>query len=147
MGSAEAAEQAEGLLKRMLRPNAANVIRPDKVVFNAAINAWATSKDPSAGNKALDLMQQMKKLAAEEEYDTYPDIVTYNTVFSAWSHSGDVNAAPQSEKIVQEMRKATKESDEAIVPNAVTYNMILHAWSLSQHWQEQQRGHRKCWNS
>lgn len=132
VGSTEAAAKAELLLDQMLKPNAVNAARPDTIVFNAAINAWATSKDPIAGKKALDLMERMTKLAKEEGYDTLPDIVTYNTLLSAWTNSGDGNSAPQTiEKIVQDMLDAAEESDTAPRPNTVTYNTILNAWSKS----------------
>ena len=139
VGTAEAAQQAEQILQRMLRPNldgASNedrIVRPDTVVFNAVINAWATSKDLQAGTKSLDLMRQMKELANKQGYDTEPDIVTYNTVLSAWSHCGHVNAAPQTEKIVQDMQAAANESEKVHAPNTVSYNCILNAWSKSSH--------------
>jgi hypothetical protein len=114
----------------MITSKRENAIRPDVVVFNAVIKAWAASKDKRAGKQAFALLRQMKDLATEG-YDTYPDIVTYNTLLSAWSHCGEVNAAPQAEKIVSEMQKAAKESKSAPQPNTVSYNTILDAWSKS----------------
>jgi hypothetical protein len=82
VGNRDSAEQADGLLKQMLRDpsNPTKAIRPNTVCFNAAINAWATSKDSDAGSKAFELLQQMKDLVTKEGYNTYQDIVTYNAV-------------------------------------------------------------------
>jgi hypothetical protein len=136
VGTGDAAIQAEALLQGMLRSSPSKdeeIVRPDTVVFNAAINAWANSGDPQSGTKALALLRQMKQLAEQEGYDTKPDIVTYNTVLSAWSHCGHINAAPQTEKIVSEMQSLVAESESvgALAPNTVSYNTILHAWSKS----------------
>lgn len=180
VGSAEAAERAEKLLERMLKralehrtdarregiPNSKRkkttniedetaAVRPDTVVFNAAINCWATSKDSRAGKKSLQLLEKMKKLAStdndnddEDRFDVHPDIVTYNTVLSAWSHCGDENAAPQAERIVKDLQREQEEYQRTqsdpesiartnsgrppVVPNTVSYNIILDAWSKSK---------------
>jgi hypothetical protein len=134
VGTGDAAMLAEAFLQRMLRPSLSKdeeIVRPDTVVFNAAINAWASSGDAQSGTKALALLRQMKHLVEQEGYDTTPDIVTYNTILSAWSHCGHINAAPQTEKIVSEMQSLSAESVAAPAPNTVSYNTILHAWSKS----------------
>jgi PPR repeat family len=154
VGSTQAAERAVALLSRMIRRASKEVedvraglrskksvernraVRPDTVVFNACINAWATSRDPQAGKKAMEILEQMKALAAtvdEQRYDLNPDTVTYNTVLSCWSHCGDKNAALQAEKIVKEMRAISHQSPtSAVHANTVTFNTVLHAWSQSK---------------
>ena len=151
VGSTEAAEEASGLLKHMLmRLNDTNhkhsAVAPDTVVFNAAIHAWASSKDPRAGKRAMDLLEQMKALSSK--YDTMPDLKTYNTVISAWAHSGDKNGAPQTERLVQEMQDIQNQrnkitsgakndddrdgtNDSLVAADTVTYNSLLLAWSRS----------------
>ena len=134
VGTGDAARQAEALLQQMLRPSPSEdeeIVRPDTVIFNAAINAYATSGDPQSGTKALAFLRQMKQLAEEEGYDTKPDIITYNSILSALSHCGHINAAPQTERIVSDMQSSAAESVGAPAPNTVSYNTILHAWSKS----------------
>jgi hypothetical protein len=153
VGDEDAALQAEALLQRMLsrsrKDNSGSVIRPDTAVFNSSIKAWATSKSPEAGSRAMKLLQQMQDLAAQNDndkgyswYDTHPDIVSYNTCLSAWSHSGHVNAALQTEKLVREMQTAAttaatkneslSEKEAPPAPNTISYNTVLDAWSRSE---------------
>lgn len=96
-------------------------------MFNVAINAWATSGDPQAGTKAVELLNQMKQLASQG-HDTAPDIVTYNSVLSAWSKSGHIHAGPQAERILKQLQE---DKDSSVKPNVMSYNSVLHAWSKS----------------
>jgi len=145
-GGRAAAERASAVLDRMLeRAEAAEktasggrrrtrkaVVEPDTVIFNSVMNAWATSRDPQAGSKAMELLDQMKQLQAEKGYDTRPDVLSYNTVISAWSHSNHKNAVFQAEKTLQEMVTAHRREPESPAPTTVTYNSLLHALSQSQ---------------
>lgn len=133
-GGRAAAERASALLEQMMADAERNpkTAKPDTVVFNAVMNAWAMSNDPQAGSKALQLLNQMKELHLHQKYQTRPDIVTYNTVLSAWAHSGHVNAAAQAERLLQEIQTEHRQAPEsAPEPNTVSYNSVLHAWSKS----------------
>lgn len=123
-GGGRAASKAQALLRRMLAPT--SKVRPDTVVWNVVLHAWATSGDPQAGSKARELLQEMKNLGFQ------PDTVSYNTVVSAISHSGHIHAASQAEGMLQQMREAYEKSPaSSAVPNTVSYNSVLHAWSKS----------------
>ncbi|KAG7350865.1 PPR: pentatricopeptide repeat domain containing protein [Nitzschia inconspicua] len=154
VGSTQAAERAVALLARMIRRTSVEVeevkagrrskkslqkngiVRPDTVTFNACINAWATSRDPRAGKKAMEILEQMKEISTSEDssdFDAHPDTVTYNTVLSCWSHCGDKNAALQAERVVKNMRKISEQNSMSKVhANTVTFNTVLHAWSQSK---------------
>jgi hypothetical protein len=140
-GGAAAAMRAHKLLDAVLRQDkeraATNkplqaTVQIDTVIFNACINAWATSRDPQAGTKAVQLLRQMKDLHGTKGYNCHPDTVTYNTVLSAWSRSGHIHAASQAEKILQDMRVAHRaEPDSAPEPDTDSYNNVLNAWANS----------------
>jgi hypothetical protein len=153
LASTEAAEKAEAMLNRMIQRSTAEkknmnavgsrkkryqVVRPDTVVFNACINGWATSRDPRAGQKALELLDTMNELSAtgDDEHDTSPDIITYNTVLTCLSRCGDKNAGPKAEKIVKDFEKMQQVEDldraPVIQPNTITYNTVLHCWAQSK---------------
>jgi hypothetical protein len=127
-GGGEAAARAQSVLEGMM---ALKMVEPDSVIFNSSIQAWASSRDPRSGSKALQLLQQMKDLS-KQGHDCQPDTVTYNIILSAWSHSGHINAASQAEKVLQEMVTAHREDpDSAPAPTTTSYNNVLHAWSKS----------------
>jgi Pentatricopeptide repeat domain len=140
-GGAPAAMRAQKLLDTLLRRDKDRAVSSnppqiavlsDTVVFNACINAWATSRDPQAGTKAVRLLRQMKELHETKGYNCHPDTVTYNTVLSAWSHSGHIHAASQAEKILQDMRVAHRAApDSAPAPDTYSYNNVLNAWANS----------------
>jgi len=165
VGSTLAAEQAEATLEALMQKAKAEKshnrnsdnensklvqIRPDTIVFNSVIQCWANSGDIRAGEKSLQLLEQMKRLAGISSennddkhdkiyFDTHPDIITYNTVLSAWSRCGKKNAAPQAEKIVKELIiEQQQETDfenvakTPIVANRITFNTVLDAWSRSR---------------
>eukprot|EP00522_Entomoneis_paludosa_P006204 CAMPEP_0172446014 /NCGR_PEP_ID=MMETSP1065-20121228/5721_1 /TAXON_ID=265537 /ORGANISM="Amphiprora paludosa, Strain CCMP125" /LENGTH=669 /DNA_ID=CAMNT_0013197031 /DNA_START=295 /DNA_END=2304 /DNA_ORIENTATION=+ len=136
-GGADAARRAQAILDRLLtetkQPGDEDAVRPDNVIFNAVIDAWASSGDPQCGSKAVELLRQMKDLDEGLYCDNCaPDVVTYNSVLSAWSRSGHINSAVQAERILKEMILARKEDPERNpAPNVISYNTVLHAWSKS----------------
>ena len=109
------------------------VVLPETVMFNVAMQAWANSGDPRAGNQAQKLLQRMIDLSSSSssQFPTQPDTVSYNTVISAWAHSGHVNAALQAEKVLQQMHQASRQQQEekVVTPNTISYNSVLHAYA------------------
>ncbi|KAL7562038.1 hypothetical protein ACA910_011081 [Epithemia clementina (nom. ined.)] len=133
-GGTDAAQKASAILDRLLhaRRNSKDAVRPDTVIFNAAIAAWASSGDPQCGTKADEILRQMQELHNDVYHDCQPDVVTYNSVLSAWSRSGHINAAVQAERILKEMILKRKEDPEKNpAPNVISYNTVLNAWSKS----------------
>jgi Pentatricopeptide repeat domain len=130
-GGVEAAEKAEAVLHKMLQPN--HRVKPDTVVFNSVINAWANSGDSGAGVKAVELLNKMRDMHNPRKgYATAPDAFSYNTVLAAWSHSDDMRAGRETERILKEMQEAYKANPHiAPAPNTVSFNSVLHAWSRS----------------
>jgi len=130
-GGGLAAENAEAILERLLQPK--SKVKPDTVVFNSAINAWANSNDPRAGVRALALLEKMREIHNPQTgFHTAPDSYSYNTVLAAWSHSEEMSGAKETERVLKEMQEAYKKSpDTAPEPNTVSFNCVLHAWSRS----------------
>lgn len=130
-GGVEAAEKAEDVLNGMLAPN--HRVKPDAVIFNSVIHAYANSKDPKAPQKAVELLEKMQKLHNPKKgFETQPDSVTYSSVMNAWSHSNHPNAAPETERVLKGMQEAHKKSPcTSPAPNTNNFNNVLHAWSQS----------------
>jgi hypothetical protein len=51
-------------------------VKPNTVCFNSVIMAWANSRDPSAGNRAEGILNQMQKLYKAGDPDVKPNTVT-----------------------------------------------------------------------
>ena len=87
-----AAQNAENILNRLFE-NYDNVLlkrvdqneyyadqlKPNGIVFNSAIDAWAMSGSPNAGEKAETLLHRMEVLSRLDEYDVRPDTISFNT--------------------------------------------------------------------
>lgn len=88
VGSETAAHNAEEILKRLLEDydealeqNAeyAKELKPNNVVFNSVIDAWARSGSSIAGERAESILLRMEALSMTEIYDVRPDTITFNT--------------------------------------------------------------------
>ena len=88
VASETAAQNAEQILKRLLEDydealeqNAeyARELKPNNVVFNSVIDAWARSGSNVAGEKAQSILLRMEALSEMEIYDVRPDTITFNT--------------------------------------------------------------------
>ena len=88
VASEAAAQNAEEILKRLLEDydealeqNAeyAKELKPNNVVFNSVIDAWARSGSNVAGEKAESILLRMETLSEMEIYDVRPDTITFNT--------------------------------------------------------------------
>lgn len=88
VASEAAAQNAEEILKRLLEDydealeqNAeyAKELKPNNVVFNSVIDAWARSGSNVAGEKAESILLRMEALSEMEIYDVRPDTITFNT--------------------------------------------------------------------
>lgn len=77
---AAAAQSAEALLQRMFNEYQSTgkpeVLRPTNAMFNAVINAWARSQEPTAPHRAEQILNWMQQL---RELDVQPDKYTFNT--------------------------------------------------------------------
>ena len=88
VGSEAAAHNAEEILKRLLddydeamEQNAeyAKELRPNNVVFNSVIDAWARTGSIIAGEQAESILLRMETLSTNQIYDVRPDTITFNT--------------------------------------------------------------------
>ncbi|KAL7525356.1 hypothetical protein ACHAXR_000970, partial [Thalassiosira sp. AJA248-18] len=54
-------------------------LKPNNIVFNSVIDAWARSGGPDAGEKAEALLHRMEVVSRMNEYDVRPDTISFNT--------------------------------------------------------------------
>ena len=148
----EAAEMAEGILNRFMKEydevlllqneklfQYEEEIRPNNVVFNSVMDAWASSGSAEAGEKAQALLDRMEGLSRVDKYDIRPDTISYNTCIKAWCNSNLPNSPLMAEQVLSKLEtnpqypKRGNDGDIVIVrPNRFSYNTVINAWAKSQ---------------
>ena len=143
IGDTYSGDRSQHILKRMMEfrkeimnqegPDSeyAKLLKPDSVVYNSVLDAWARTRTPIAGTKADELLFQMEERKRMGDHDLSPDTITYNSVINCHASSGHINAAKAAEKVLKKMEIASK-SNPTVVPNTLTYNQVLKAYSTSK---------------
>lgn len=151
-GIPEAAEMAEGILNRFMKEydevllllqneklfQYEEEIRPNNVVFNSVMDAWASSGSAEAGEKAQALLHRMEGLSRVEKYDIRPDTISYNTCIKAWCNSNLPNSPLIAEQVLSKLETnpqyPNRGSDGNLIvrPNRLSYNTVINAWARSQ---------------
>jgi pentatricopeptide repeat protein len=128
-------EEQYGPSKAEARSGDARRMRPNRITYNAVINAWAESDGlEEAPDRAMAILAKLEA-ADSSSSDTkttgiFPDIVTYNSCLSALANSGK---AREAEEIVQRMvdRCSNAENPLAPRPDTITYSTLIHGWAKS----------------
>ena len=79
VGTPNAAEQAEQLLRRMkqLARTMSPALKPNVYAYNIAINAWSRSGDLDTCGRMWTLYQQMKEDNVEPDFVTFTTLITF----------------------------------------------------------------------
>ena len=141
--SLQAALRAENVLRimhqryqeaKMQGGGQSDIVRPDVMVYNAVINAWAKSASLDGAYRAESILLRMLGMANEDSdfpivEGVLPNTITFNTVIHAWAESGHAKAGQRAERLLKLMEFCC--SDE-VHPNTITFNAIMNAWSRSK---------------
>lgn len=124
----EAAEQALFLVQRMMDPfddYGCLGIEVTNVMFNTVISAFARSGHPQAGDRAYQVLLDMKKTDFVS-----PDAISYGSVIDAYSRNGQPRMA---EKVFEEqVAEYMKNKDDSLRPNTLTMTLLIVAWSKAK---------------
>eukprot|EP01082_Thalassiosira_pseudonana_P013552 g12230.t1.1.5e17418b g12230 g12230.t1 contig6:1503044-1505148(-) len=148
-GSFDAATFAENTLNRLLESYEqvvnqegedsvyAGELRPNSIVFNSVIDAWACSGSQEAGSKAEDLLHKMEVYSRLGHYDVRPDTITFNTCIKAWCNSNRADAPQKAEAILKKLETypqyPRKNGILVVRPNLLSYNTVINSWAKSMH--------------
>jgi len=128
-----AAERAQQLLDRMeqLYRNGDDAVKPNKVVYNSVIHAWARSGEAGSAQRAEDLLARMQQQAkvGDGDDDVKPDVVTFNSVIDAWARAEEYGSAEKAENLLSSMEKHYIAGDESVKPDIKSINSCINAWS------------------
>jgi hypothetical protein len=128
----DAAERAQGILERMedLHGNHGGDPVPASV-YNAIMNAWASSNSEEAPERVKALLQGM------EENGPQPNRITYNTVIKAM-RDGTATQAAYAEKVLFKLEERGASENE-FLPDSYTYTSVITAYARSDAWNKAQK--------
>eukprot|EP00584_Thalassiosira_punctigera_P010098 CAMPEP_0172544400 /NCGR_PEP_ID=MMETSP1067-20121228/14566_1 /TAXON_ID=265564 ORGANISM="Thalassiosira punctigera, Strain Tpunct2005C2" /NCGR_SAMPLE_ID=MMETSP1067 /ASSEMBLY_ACC=CAM_ASM_000444 /LENGTH=786 /DNA_ID=CAMNT_0013330959 /DNA_START=203 /DNA_END=2563 /DNA_ORIENTATION=- len=111
-------------------------LMPNNIVFNSAIDAWARSGSPEAGEKSLALLHRMETLSRMADYNVRPDTISFNTCIKAFCNSDVVDAPIKAEEILSKLEtnpQYPKRNGSVLIvrPNRLSYNTVINAWAKS----------------
>ena len=112
-------------------------LKPNGIVFNSVIDAWANSGSINAGEQAEALLHRMEVLSRLDEYDVRPDTISFNTCIKAWCNSNRQDAPMKAEQVLSKLEMNPQYPKRAggvltVRPNKLSYNTVIHAWAKSQ---------------
>jgi hypothetical protein len=125
-GEAEMAESILNFMDSAYQKGNKN-LKPTILSFNTVCNAFAKSQSRDAADRAMVILERMKK----GKYQ--PDIITYTSVLDALSKQGTEESAEKALDLLQSLEReydATKNTK--IKPNIRTYTSVVNAISRSK---------------
>ena len=127
-------EGAEAVLRRLEKLwEAGNAkVKPNTILYNAVIDAWAKSREKGAAQRAEAILNHMKQLHQQGHEDIYPDTIIYNTVINAWARSREKGSAQRAEAILNHMDQLNQQGNEGVCPNTTSYGAVINAWAKSR---------------
>jgi len=100
-------------------------LEPDRVVYNAVLNALAKSRQPDVVETVEDILTMMESSPDEH---LRPDIVTYATVIDCYTKCGEMSVQ-RADELLRFVEGTFRSGDETLKPNAIFYSAILQAWA------------------
>jgi hypothetical protein len=112
--------------------NYKTLVKPDVMVYNSVLNAWAHTGTADGARRAESILLGLLGKSSRKLHDfpiaedVLPNTVTFNIVINAWAKSGDGDAGYRSEKLLDVMSSCD------VRPDTITFNALMNAWSLSK---------------
>jgi pentatricopeptide repeat protein len=127
----ELAEQAERILADMQTRFAAGdeKSRPNTVVYNCVLNAWALAGPPE---RAEALFQRMYQDYVDGNTGAKPSCDTFNTLIKAWAFSRNRESPQKAVEILERMEELHMSGTLNVFPNVVSFTTAMLCMSLSK---------------
>ncbi|KAI2508357.1 endonuclease [Fragilaria crotonensis] len=127
-------------------------VKPDTVVCNAMMTAYAKGRRDDAVEKAQSILDDMLRRHAEGDSTICPDTVSYNSLLNALAKSKQPGSAEKAEEILREIWRISDNDEHGTAaapagngstlgrsrggvnatkqrPNIVTVSTVIDAWS------------------
>ena len=133
-GHPSAAERAQQLLERMeeLHRGGDDGVRPNAVVYNSVIAAWAKSGEAGAAERAEELLARLQQLAQNgggDDDSVRADTISFNSAIDAWARSEEYGSAERAEALLDSMERQHAAGDGRVRPDARSFNACINAWA------------------
>jgi pentatricopeptide repeat protein len=125
-GSRQAAEKAEGLLRRIL--DLQNLeqwsdLEVNTIHYTTVLQAYANAGDPESAQRLL--MEMLREAVMNGNENVRPNIRSFNAVLSAWSKSSSSDAYEAAEELFRRVAQLYENGVLKEPPNTVCYNCLL----------------------
>jgi len=130
---AKAAAKSQALVDRMVRLYARDqgYVRPTRIIFNALINAYSKSDEPSAAAQAENIFRWMEsQYQAGDDY-LRPDEMTICGVLNAWANHATNGGAARAQQILDRIEQLSEE-ERGFALSIICYNILIKAWGRSR---------------
>lgn len=129
-GHWEMTDRAESLVSRIeayhLECGRSEKTLPNTNTYNCLIACYGRSTIKDKASRAHAVLQKMKMLQAEGNYNQRPDAVTYNSVMNAYAKSNDEEAPQKVEALLREMHTLYEETgDRWLKPSSRSFNSCV----------------------
>ena len=131
IGDPEGAEAVSRRLEKLWEAGNAKV-KPNTILYNTVINAWAKSQGKGAAQRAEAILEHMEQLHQQGHEDVRPDVISYGAVINAWARSREKGAAQRAEAILNHMLKLDEGGREGCCPNTTCFTAVIDAWARSR---------------
>jgi pentatricopeptide repeat protein len=127
----ELADQAERILADMQTRFQAGdeKSRPNTVVYNCVLNAWALAGPPE---RAEALFQRMYQDYVDGNTGAKPSCDTFNTLIKAWAFSRNAESPQKALEILERMEELQMSGTLNVFPNVVSFTTAMLCMSLSR---------------
>ena len=120
----ENAQRAESVLRDLQSAyeRGALSLRPNQIVYNGCINAWAVA---GSFDRAGELLREMYLDFQSGNLNACPDVTSFNTLLKAFSVAKRSDAGEKAEEIVRRMKDLYQSGALSVRPNVVTYSTLI----------------------
>ncbi len=133
----QAAIKAEGYfneMKALFEAGDTNC-KPNRMTYNAVINAWSRSEDPHALKKARGLLEEMDVLFSSGDTGCSPDVIRFNLLLQVVARSKSEEKAAEAWDILSEI------DERGIQPDSRMFGAVLMACAYSNDFGRKTREH------
>ncbi len=99
------------------------LIAPSTVSYNSVMNAWSKSNDPTAAEKADDLLMELIDSYRNGNNELKPDAISFSTVLHAYAKSQIRERVARSEALFEMMDTL------GMAPNPYTYSALQNMYA------------------
>lgn len=128
VGNEDSAENGQEVLERMRHLHRNHGGDPANAsVYNAAINAWASSGTSSGAARAIAILNEMEENYKVDPFVPAPDTTSYNTAIKGLRNGG-FRSTERAEELLHQMEVSER---SGLNPDAFTFTSLITAYGRS----------------